>query len=104
MRDLPDISELIALIERDDAAPQAARCRAIAQREARTGWAPYAALATEIAALLGDAAGAAPLARLAGQIRHGGFDAPGPARARLEALLRRLVRQRLLENNPDFLL
>lgn len=80
------------------------RCRAIAERERQQGWAPYAALAAELAELLGEPAGPGLLARLAAAIRLGHFDAPGPDQARLEALLWRFVRLRLGENNPEFIL
>jgi hypothetical protein len=100
MRDLPDINKLLDLIEGNSSASE--RCRAIAERERRQGWAPYAAFEEEFARLLGEAVGPGLLARLAAEIRRGRFDAPGPERTRLEALLWQLVRQRLSENNPEF--
>ena len=100
MRDLPDIASIICLTEGEGTARDRMRCRAIAARERRQGWAPYAALAAELAELLGEPAGPDVLARLAAGIRLGRFDRD----RRLEAILWRFVRQRLGENDPDFML
>ena len=81
-----------------------ARCRAIAQRERELGWAPYAAIAANLAGLVGAAEGPRLLERLAAEIRQGRFDAPGREQARLKALLGATVRQKLRENNPSFII
>ena len=99
MRDLPDITVLIELAIGEAAGRDGVRCRAIAERERQQGEAPYAALAMELAGLLGEPAGPGLLARLAADIRLGRFDAPNP---KLESFLWRYVRQRLGENDPDF--
>ena len=85
-------------------APLAERCREIAERERRYGWAPYAAIAAGLAALLRRAGGAGLLARVAADIRAGRFDALGPERARLDNLLWQLATLKLRENNPDFIM
>ena len=47
--------------------------------------------------------GAGPVGYTAA-IRAGRFDAPGPERLRVEALLWRLAILKLKDNNPDFLI
>jgi hypothetical protein len=106
MRDLPDITQIIDLVEDSLEEPEealAARGRAIATRELQHGAAPYAAIAAEFAALIGEAQGAALLSRLVGQIRAGRFDEPGPEQAQLEDLLWRFACLRLAENDPYFM-
>ncbi len=97
MRDLPDIAHILELVSGADPA-LAERCRAIAERERRAGWAPYAALEAEMAKLMDLPAGSELLARLAGEIRRGRFD----DNAEVEAWLRRYISQRLTENDPEF--
>jgi Domain of unknown function (DUF6285) len=101
MRDPPDARTLLALAGQATD-PLAVRCRAIAERESRNGPAPYDAVRAELAALC-ENGGTDPLAHLAAAIRAGRFDAPGPARARLERLLWRLAMLKLEENNPGFI-
>jgi hypothetical protein len=99
MRDLPDITQILGLA--NCAEPTlVARGRAIAERERREGWAPYAALEEEMATLLGLPAGLGLLARLAAEIRGGRFD----DNATVETWLWRYVDQRLRENDPDFII
>jgi hypothetical protein len=106
MRDLPDITKIIALVEstlEEPAMALAARARAIAAREAQHGATPYAVLATEFAALIGEAVGPALLTRLVGEIRAGRFDEPGPKKAQFENLLWRFAGLRLAEDDPSFI-
>jgi hypothetical protein len=104
MRDLPDISWIIAIPENGHEGTLVARRRAIAAREAQNGAAPYAALAAEFAALIGAEQGAALLARLVGAIRAGRFDESGPERVQFEILLWRFASLRLAEDDPIFII
>jgi hypothetical protein len=97
MRDLPEIARLLDLAAEGEGA-LAARCRVIAAREAATGWAPYAAVQAEMAALLGNPPRPEVLTRLAQAIRAGRFDAPDADRTKLEALLWRHAVFRMTEN------
>lgn len=116
MRDLPAGPELAALAEewatkldtvpmeeRALARAMIERCRSIAAREAAAGEAALAPVRQMLIELYGAADGAEHLARLASDIRAGKFDAPGPARRRVHALLRALTQQKLREANPRFL-
>ncbi len=126
MRDAPDVDELLAAA-RDSllanvlptvAAAQKrevlmiANALAIARRSLAAGDAP---LVAELAALRQlyppsadgeaqdldlNAALVALNARLVADIRRGAFDAPGPVRSAVEALLKESVVQKLRENRP----
>jgi hypothetical protein len=99
MRDLPDIADLMELTSGADPG-LAARCQAIAERERLQGWAPYAALAPEMAKLLDLPVGLDLLARLAAEIRRGELG----DNAEVESLLWLYVCQRLKENEPELLI
>jgi uncharacterized protein DUF6285 len=110
MRDAPDTSVLLRLAAEvgacsdatEDERRLADRCRAIAAREQLYGTAVYGALHAALARLYGWQDAASLLRRLAGEIRAGRFDAPGPERTSIERLLLEFAAQRLRENNPDF--
>jgi hypothetical protein len=78
---------------------------AIAAREAAAGAAPELAAAAALRDLYGENAGtgADGLRRLAADIRAGAFDAPGPRRSAVHALLWQVTQQRLRESNPKLL-
>jgi hypothetical protein len=84
-----------------------ASAMAIAAREADAGDAPERAAATSLQNLYGEAAGAGSgadgMRRLAADIRAGAFDAPGPRRSAVHALLWEITKQRLRESNPKLL-
>ena len=115
MRDLPTGPELLALAEewaakletvppeeRMLARAMIERCRSIAAREAAAGGAALAPIRQMLTELYGaDSDGY--LARLASDIRAGKFDARGPARQRMHAMLYALTLQKLREANPRFL-
>lgn len=116
MRDLPTGPELAALAEEwaakiDTVPPEERalaramieRCRSIAAREAAAGETPLAPIRRVLIELYGAVESAAHLARLAGDIRVGKFDAPGAARQQVHALLHALTLQKLREANPRFL-
>jgi Domain of unknown function (DUF6285) len=103
MRDLPDITEILGLLNEARDAALEARCRAIAKREAE-GAAAYDELRTALERFYGKAPDAILLARLTADICAGRFDPGTPDACAVASLLRALVRQRLRESNPDFLL
>jgi len=87
-----------------------ASAMAIAAREAAAGAAPELAAAAVLRDLYGDDAGggdagsgADGMQRLAADIRAGAFDAPGPRRSAVHALLWEITKQRLRESNPKLL-
>ncbi|HEY0527017.1 MAG TPA: DUF6285 domain-containing protein [Stellaceae bacterium] len=81
-----------------------ASAMAIAAREAAAGAAPELAAAAVLRDLYGDAgAGADGMRGLAADIRAGAFDAPGPRRSAVHALLWEVTKQRLRESNPKLL-
>jgi hypothetical protein len=108
MRDRPTAGELLALAAAacgndGSEAALAARCRAIAAREAEQGDSGFAAIRAELAALYGEQEDGALLTCLAAQLRDGIHDAPGDLRDRVRDLLWRLTVAKLRESNPDFL-
>lgn len=116
MRDLPTGPELAALAEewaakldtvpteeRALARAMIDRCRSIAAREVAAGEAALVPIREMLIELYGVAESNGHLARLASDIRAGKFDAPGPARQRVHALLHALTLQKLREANPRFL-
>jgi len=116
MRDLPTGPELAMLADewaaKIDAVPpedralvvaMIERCRAIAAREAAAGEAALAPMRRALTELYGAEENTRHLARLAADIRAGKFDAPGPARQQVHALLHALTLQKLREANPRFL-
>jgi Domain of unknown function (DUF6285) len=82
-----------------------ASAMAIAAREGGAGEAPERAAAAALHDIYGDDAGtgADGLRRLAADIRAGAFDAPGPRRSAVHALLWEITKQRLRESNPKLL-
>jgi hypothetical protein len=100
MRDLPSASLLLALAAeaREEDAALVQRARDIARREDQLGDGRYGEVRQALAALYGPGEDGALLVRLAADIRAGRFDPPATRR-----LLRRLVRLRLEESNPDFI-
>ncbi|HXY99057.1 MAG TPA: DUF6285 domain-containing protein [Stellaceae bacterium] len=107
MRDPPDAAFLLALAREAEAqggdAKLAARARAIAERERAAGDAPVERLRRALAERYGEGRIEDLLCRLAGEIRAGAADAPGPARAALRTLLWSMTVQKLAESNPDYL-
>jgi hypothetical protein len=107
MRDPPDSAFLLALA-REAQAPGdefelAARARAIAERERAAGDAPVERLRRALAERYGEGGIDGLLCRLAGEIRAGAADVPGPTRAALRPVLWAMTVQKLAESNPDYL-
>jgi Domain of unknown function (DUF6285) len=104
MRDRPSGVELAALADAlgTGDAP-AARCYAIAAREAEAGDDAFAACRAVLTARYGAGDDKTQLARLAGEIRAGVLDEGSAERATLAALLGAITRQKLRESNPDYL-
>lgn len=107
MRDPPDAAFLLALAreasQREGDVELAARARAIAEREHAAGDVPVERIRQALAERYGDGGIDALLCRLAGEIRTGAADKPGPARAALRSLLWEMTLQKLRESNPDYL-
>jgi hypothetical protein len=100
MRDPPSASLLLGLAAEagEEEAAMVQRARDIARREDQLGDGHYEPVGQALAALYGPGEDGALLARLAADIRAGRFDPHATRR-----LLRRLVRLRLEESNPDFI-
>ena len=104
MRDRPSGIELVTLADGiGDEDALAARCRAIAAREAAAGDAAFASIRAALRARYGVREDGALLTDLASEIAAGVFDAEGAARDWARDVLWAITRQKLRESNPEFL-
>jgi hypothetical protein len=106
MRDRPDgatLARMAAARTAHEDRSLVARARAIAAREQAAGEAPLEVCRGALVALYGEGELGPLLRRLAGDIRAGLYDAPGPRREAMRRLLWSMTRQKLAESNPDYL-